>query len=139
MQIKINADTRLSDIKKQFSDVYPYLKIEFFKRPHAKHKLSSELDRIVSDKPVTLLTNPGTDVMIDINGKRTVLQVEQDFWKIFGLSVQVFRKAMNMWIETSFTDSWTLESQNSEGQMFSAADFGDTEEDEQEDRKIDTK
>jgi hypothetical protein len=136
MTININPDTRLSDIKKQFSDVYPYLKIEFFKRPHAKHKLSSETDRIISDKPMASLAKAGASAAIDINGKRTVLQVEQDFWDLFGLSVQVFRKAMNMWIETSFTDSWTLESQNSEGHMFSTKEFGG-EEDQTEDRKID--
>ena len=137
MYINISAETRLSDIKKQFSDIYPFLKIEFFKKPHAKHKLSSEADRIILDKPIALLAKVNRDVVIDINGKRTVLQVEQDFWNFFGLSVQVFRKAMNMWIETSFTDSWTLESQNSEGLMFSTNEFSGNDEDGSEDRKAD--
>jgi hypothetical protein len=125
MYINIKADTKISDIKRQFSDVYPFLKIEFFKKPHAKHKLSVEMDRIIADKPISLLTKKNTDAEIDIDGKRTVLMVEQDFWELFGLSVQVFRRAMNMWIETSFTDSWTLESQNSEGEMFSSKEFGE--------------
>jgi hypothetical protein len=137
MYININPETRLSDIKKQFSEIYPFLKIEFFKRPHAKHKLSSEADRIIQDKPIVLLAKLNTDVTIDINGKRTVLQVEQDFWNLFGLSVQVFRKAMNMWIETSFTDSWTLESQNSEGHIFSTNEFSGEAEDGLEDNKAD--
>ena len=137
MNIIINAGTKVSEIKKQFSDVYPYLKIEFFKRPHAKNKLSSEMDRIVSDKPIALITKYSTDANIDISGKRTVLQVEQDFWKTFGLSVQVFRKAMNMWIETTLTDSWTLESQNSEGKMFSTSEFNDNSEQQFEDRRMD--
>ncbi|MEI7735294.1 MAG: hypothetical protein WCI49_07485 [Ferruginibacter sp.] len=123
MYINIKADTRISDIKKQFSDVYPFLKIEFFKRPHPKHKLSAEMDRIIADRQISTLTKKITDAQIDIDGKRTVLMVEQDFWELFGLSVQVFRKAMNMWIETSFTDSWTLESQNSEGEIFSSKEF----------------
>ena len=137
MYINISAETRLSDIKKQFSDIYPFLKIEFFKRPHAKHKLSSEADRIIQDKPIASLAKVNADIAIDINGKRTVLQVEQDFWNYFGLSVQVFRKAMNMWIETSFTDSWTLESQNSEGLMFSTDEFSGNDEEEFDDRKTD--
>lgn len=123
MYINIKADTRISDIKKQFSDVYPFLKIEFFKRPHAKHKLSAEMDRIIADKSISSLTKNTAEAQIDIDGKRTVLMVEQDFWELFGLSVQVFRRAMNMWIETSFTDSWTLASQNSEGEMFSSKEF----------------
>lgn len=137
MNIIVNAGTKVSEIKKQFSDVYPYLKIEFFKRPHAKNKLSSETDRIVTDKPIALITKISTDANIDISGKRTVLQVEQDFWKTFGLSVQVFRKAMNMWIETTLTDSWTLESQNSEGKMFSTSEFNDNSEQQFEDRRMD--
>lgn len=137
MYINIKTDTRISDIKRQFSDVYPFLKIEFFKRPHAKHKLSAEMDRIIADKPISSITKNTVDAQIDINGKRTVLMVEQDFWNLYGLSVQVFRKAMNMWIETSFTDSWTLESQNSEGEMFSSNEFGGDIDEKFEDRKMD--
>jgi hypothetical protein len=36
-------------------------------------------------------------------------------WQEFGLCVQVFRKSGNHWIETSLTNSWTLEQQNREG------------------------
>ena len=137
MYLNIKADTKISDIKKQFSDVYPFLKIEFFKRPHPKNKLSAEMDRIVVDKPIALLTKKNIDAQIDIAGKRTVMMLEQDFWDFFGLSVQVFRKALNMWIETSFTDNWTLESQNSEGKMFSSNDFGEKTDGKFENRNVD--
>jgi hypothetical protein len=31
------------------------------------------------------------------------------------LSVQVFRKSGKSWLETTFTDGWTLKKQNQEG------------------------
>jgi hypothetical protein len=34
---------------------------------------------------------------------------------VYGLSVQVFRKSGNVWLETSATDNWTLRQQNNEG------------------------
>jgi hypothetical protein len=47
-------------------------------------------------------------------------------------------KAMNMWIETSLTDNLTLESQNSEGKMFSTSEFGNTADEQIENKKMDT-
>ena len=36
--------------------------------------------------------------------------------KTFGLSAQVFRLSGDVWLETTSTDNWTLEEQNSTGQ-----------------------
>ena len=50
-----------------------------------------------------------------VTQNETVSTLENELWKNFGLSAQVFRKSGNLWIETSLTDSWTLEQQNREG------------------------
>ena len=46
----------------------------------------------------------------------TVSDLEQKFAELFGLSVQVFRKSANVWLETTVTDGWTLEEQNRQGE-----------------------
>lgn len=44
----------------------------------------------------------------------TVSELEQHFADVYGLSVQVFRKSGEVWLETTTTDNWSLEKQNQE-------------------------
>ena len=45
----------------------------------------------------------------------TVGAFEQALRNQYGLSVQVFRKSMSSFIESTSSDSWTLEEQNKKG------------------------
>jgi hypothetical protein len=56
---------------------------------------------------------------IVISPQMTVLDLEQHFKMIYGLSAQVFRKSGKVWLETTVTDSWTLEEQNRQGESLS--------------------
>ncbi len=56
---------------------------------------------------------------VDIDPARRVEEVEDDFFKKLGVMVRIFRKAGNMWIETTLTDSWSLRRQNHEGEQMS--------------------
>ena len=49
----------------------------------------------------------------------TVTDLEQNFSDVYGLSIQVFRKSGDVWLETTITDGWTLEKQNEQGKMLS--------------------
>jgi hypothetical protein len=51
---------------------------------------------------------------LNIHKEMKVAELETAFEKIFGLSVQVFRKSEGIWIQTTASDSWTLNRQNSE-------------------------
>ncbi|MEI8136499.1 MAG: hypothetical protein WCH21_04145 [Bacteroidota bacterium] len=56
---------------------------------------------------------------ITITPQMTVADLEQNFRDIYGLSAQVFRKSGKVWLETTVTDVWTLEEQNSQGESLS--------------------
>lgn len=56
------------------------------------------------------------DGNITITPHMTVNNLEQTFGDIYGLSVQVFRKSGNAWLETIETDGLTLEEQNKIGE-----------------------
>lgn len=120
MRLTIGSDTRLSSLQSDFNNYFPYLKIEFFKIPHrigealAKN-LIYDKNKIVRD--CRLMKSEG---FLEFNNVVTVSDFEQKFQKEFGLSVQVFRRSGNVWLETSATDSWTLEQQNSEGAELSS-------------------
>jgi hypothetical protein len=53
--------------------------------------------------------------VIDIGNNITVIELENQFADM-GLMAEVFRKSGNVWIESSLTDNWTLQQQNTEGE-----------------------
>jgi hypothetical protein len=96
--ININTESSVKNIQVQFNSLYPFLKIEFL-------------------KSMASFINSG---IININSKRTVAEIENEFKEKIGVPIQVFRKSGNVWIETTLTDDWTLEQQNKEGEQISS-------------------
>ncbi len=120
MRIQIDKSEPLKNIQAQFSQVFPFLKIEFFKTPHKARKIAPSTDIIKPDEPAARYsTVPGT-VDINIDQEMTVETLEDEFYKKAGLSVQVYRKSGNVWIQTSLTDDWTLQQQNKEGEIITS-------------------
>ncbi|UKJ06726.1 hypothetical protein [Solitalea lacus] len=138
MELIIEKDYTIKKIQKAFNAAYPFLKIEFFRRPHRESKPSPKSELIAPNKVLGDLTEFHFSGFVDIAPKRTVAMIENDFWEKFGLSVQVFRKSGNLWIETSLTDNWTLEQQNYEGEQLSTPIANDMSlEDRIEDQRVD--
>jgi hypothetical protein len=119
MKIRIKDDRKIDDIQEKFNEHFPYLKLEFFSKPHKNGSPSPKSLMKRGDSTIgECRTVKKTGDMI-ILPQMTVTQLEQNFKDIYGLNVQVFRRSGNVWLETSVTDSWTLEEQNSQGQTLS--------------------
>ena len=116
MQIPINDDRKINTIQKEFNDTFPYLKLEFFSKPHTKGGASPKKLMKSSSKTLSECRTLHTKGHISIVAEMTVGELEQQFKDRYGLSVQVFRKSGRSWLETSSTDAWTLQKQNSEGE-----------------------
>jgi hypothetical protein len=129
MEILINNTRTIEDVQKEFSREFPYLKIEFFDNPHTRTQPSPKSKMHVNTKKLGAIRKPLQDGAIAFNGSTTVAELEDDFWTIHGLSVQVFRKSGKLWIETSLTDSWTLDRQNEEGKEFTYSKLPSTDKD----------
>ena len=119
MQIIINDHRKIFAIQKEFSEMFPYLKIEFFAKPHKVNGSSPK--KLMKHPAKTLgecriIHNKGT---FTITPQMTVADLEQNMNDVFGLSVQVFRKSGNAWLETTVTDNWALEQQNNQGEELS--------------------
>lgn len=119
MKLTINDDRKLFAIQEEFTAQFPYLKLEFFSKPHKVGAPSSK--KIMKHPSSTIgecrvIHNSGT---LTISPGMTVADLEQTLADVYGLSVHVFRKSGRVWLETTVTDSWTLEKQNSQGEMLS--------------------
>ena len=115
MEIVISEIRTLGDIHKDFSKAFPYLKLEFFDMPYDTTHPAPKSKMFPHDRKLSTIRKKHTEGSIEIMKNMTVAEFEIALWNEYGLSVQVFRKSGNLWIETSLTDSWTLDRQNKEG------------------------
>lgn len=118
MELRIENETSVSDLQKQFNAYFPYLQLEFF----TGGKSNSRIQRTVRANPDQLirqlLLGCYDPIRLSVSSETTVADLLKRFKEI-GLNAQVSRRSGNLWIETVFTDDWTLERQNKEAILFS--------------------
>lgn len=119
MKIVINDKRKIFAIQESFNSAFPYLKLEFFTKGNKQGGPSPK--KFVKHPSKTLgecrtVHNSGS---ITITGAMTVTDLEQRFADVYGLGVQVFRKSGKMWLETTVTEGWTLDEQNTQGESLS--------------------
>ncbi len=108
MKIFITEEYLVRSIQEEFHFRYPHLKLEFFRQPHGLHEGSPRADRVHPDTPIDKIRDFHSAAWIDISEYNTVAKLEHQFAHLLGLSVQVFRKSGNNWLETTGTDDRTL-------------------------------
>lgn len=114
--MKMLLNKNIAEVKKDFTAFFPGLSIEFYKMPHAIGAGSTNKDKIEEDKLLKDIADNLDTSFIEIDQGMTVGELEMQFQKSFGLSIQVFRKSGDLWLQTSSTDNWSLEKQNAKGQ-----------------------
>ena len=114
--MKITGLSTLHTIKAEFHTMFPYLKLEFYRHAHGDHELSAKTDQLVSDARIGDLVDQKIDIEFVVHPDMTVEEFESGFYDRTGLGVQVFRLSNGVWLQTSSTDSWTLEKQNGKGE-----------------------
>jgi hypothetical protein len=115
MHLHIAPNRLISDIQKEFNEVFPFLKIEFFKTKSFSRAEFMAHQIIPSQKKISEGQLAITDGDINIPSEMKVKELEKIFRDQFSLAAQVFRKSGNLWLETTMTDDWTLQQQNDHG------------------------
>lgn len=115
MHIEINDTTSLSKIQKAFSDFYPYLKIEFYCKPHKEYEASEEKDLINANRSIGDIKKTHISGVLEIQPLYKVADVEREFQNRFDLSVQILRKEKNDWEQTVGMDNFSLKDLNEMG------------------------
>jgi hypothetical protein len=119
MKMVINNQRKIFDIQEEFNSLFPYLKLEFYFSPPTFCGYLSP--QTISNSGKTLgecITMPNEQSMI-IFPKMSVANLEKSFKQLFGIPVIIFRKSGKGWLKTSFTDYWSLEEQNVQGESLS--------------------
>jgi len=134
MEITIIGSSLVSDVQQTFSEAYPFLRVEFFKKRHTQGKMFLKEDKIPPYVKIGDLSKNLKPGKIDISDSRTVTEFEQQCREMTGLEVQVLRRSGSSWIQTSLTDDWSLERQNREGELLNNPQPAKTWEQAMEDR-----
>jgi len=108
--LQIETGKQIKQIQAAFNTRYPYLKIEMIKQQGSKTEAMKGTEVITTTLPAT---------SISMGNQQTVSRLEEEFLEKTGLRVRVYRRFCNVWIETTLTNDWTLEQQNSEGKLLS--------------------
>ncbi len=109
---------KASDLIKQFSEIYPFLRLEIYYK-------GGEMSDAVHNRFLEDIADKKTIENFEIIPEMKVVEVEEIFWKKMDLQVSIFRKAGKTWLESSFTNYWSLERQNNLGRGMN--DFMDFE------------
>jgi hypothetical protein len=119
-KIKINNNKKVASVQKEFSHIFPYLRLEFFsKQEHGKRGMEKKNVIIPADKTIGECRKVHKNDSISVTPGMKVSSLEEMFQEDFGLYVQVFRKSGKVWLETTMTDDWTLAEQNKQGEELS--------------------
>lgn len=132
----IEGNQNIRTVQQEFNRLFPFLKIEFFTEPHPAGKLTVKSKMINSNERIADVQRKQGSGLIDVSGTSTVSKLENSFEEQFGLYVQVFRKSGSIWLETSATDSWTLDQQNEEGRSLHQHFKIDIDKEEPNDRDV---
>lgn len=119
--LKIDENKSVSDFQKDFTTLFPFLKIEFFKTPN------SLLDRKHYKTGTLLAPNfplSKNAFSIDLSPSTTVAKLKTIIFEKTGVSCLVYRKSGSMWIVTLLTEDWSLARQNHEAELMSNHSIG---------------
>lgn len=119
MNLTINDKSSISAVQEEFNSCFPYLKLEFFLKPHKPGGATAREYLIPENKTIGECRTVRNKGKVKLLPGMSVLELEQSFRDIYGLAVQVFRKSGKVWLETTVTDNWTLEEQNRQGEELS--------------------
>lgn len=119
MKLLVNNKRTVGDLQDDFHKLFPFLTIHLYNARYATGKLSAANKMYRADSPLSVIKKKDKEGEFVFSADTTVADFEQRFWDEYGLCVQVLRSSGSSWIQTSLTDSWTLERQNQEGKELS--------------------
>ena len=112
MILNIHDNLLVEELQERFSECFPHLKIEFYKKPHHWKAASSEDDLIQPKARIGDIRKKHNAGSVEIKSWNTAGEIEARLRHGFGLNVQIFRNENNGWIQTTSTDTCSLKKQS---------------------------
>jgi hypothetical protein len=114
-KLHISDDVQLKQLKKEFNDKFPHLKIDFFADEHKEGEATAFKSMYDDELYLKDIRKNHIEGDLSIDGHQKTSTFESHFKDHFGVNVQVWRKSGNIWLQTTATDEWTLSEQERSG------------------------
>jgi len=98
--MKITDDKTLQELQDEFSEEFPFLKIEFFGRAGGTDKNLNGQERLNRHKLVGEVRKTGNCGYIKLDPNLRGSALESTFQDIFGLNARVYRRSFGDWVQT---------------------------------------
>ena len=122
MEIIIEAGKTFGKVQEEFTQTFPYLKIDFVSSGlHSEELFLTKKNGHIKENGHNKVADKISYIILTDN--TTVKEMVYHFKELFNLSVKVQRKSDGHWIETMLTENWTLTKQNLEGKNLADFDF----------------
>lgn len=108
MLIEIDDSKTVSDIQDRFSLCFPFLKIEFYHKPHRWEESSLTANRVDPSTVIGEIRKKHHPGILEIKSWYKTGDVEHLFKKLFGLNAQIFRLQDGHWKQSTQSDNLTL-------------------------------
>lgn len=115
MILHIHGNRNLKELQDDFNNYFPYLRLEFFAKPHRKLMRSSMRRKLHSYLQVDTVRSRQRNGALTVDGNMPVHELEQLLQQQYDLSAQVFHFAKGEWLMTDATDVATLTELNEQG------------------------
>ena len=108
MKLFVEPEIKANELIRHFNEIYPFLRLEIYYQ--GQEMSNAYHDSILSD----IVHKKAIECFV-ISPEMKVSEVESSFWENMGIQISVFRKSGKLWLESSFTNYLSLESQNNFG------------------------
>ncbi len=122
INMQISAKTTVQEVFDQFASQFQFLRLEFYQKAHESEHGSPAADQISHNTLLGRLNPQLEDQTFVVDGSMSVAEFENLMRDKYRLHVQIFRKSSELWLQTTATDHWSLDKQNSKGEGFDAVD-----------------
>jgi hypothetical protein len=108
MILFVKPEIKANELIRHFNEIYPFLRLEIHNQ--VKEKSDSYQEFNLGDFMQKKIID-GFEILPEMN----VSEVECLFRENMGIQISIFRKSGKTWLESSFTNYWSLERQNNLG------------------------
>lgn len=115
MKLQIKPSDTIQIIQEKFQAVFSHLKIEFYTHAHHTSEGSAKNEQYLHNITLKEIIKSDLAIEIDIDATMSTAAFEQYFLETYQISIQVMRKQRGTWLQTTKSDSLSLEAQNQKG------------------------
>jgi hypothetical protein len=115
MELHLYITTPIREVKRQFSKLFPYLKLEFYSTWHKKAEPFDPKQKVPGKLYLSEVTGVLKEGIFNFSITTSIEEFEHRLEKEHGLPVAIFRKSENSWLPITKKRHLTLEKHNAIG------------------------